>query len=346
MTIITLSEPGLQAQSWQWHLQNAVRSIEDLGRALDLDLSDVQTQFPLLVPLPYLHRMEPGNLLDPLLLQVLPREIENSATPGFVRDPLSEVNESKLAESEMASSETLPAKTKGIIQKYQGRVLLITTGACAINCRYCFRRHFPYQDFQPAQSDWDDIVERLLADTSITEVIFSGGDPLVMPDSYLKKLVLRLSLIKHIDTFRFHTRLPVVIPQRITEELTTWISDLPQKVVFVLHTNHANEIDDEVTSSLRKLKQSGVTLLNQSVLLSGVNDSAAALVNLSRKLFETDVLPYYLHLLDPVAGAAHFDVPESVGQQLIKEISGQLPGYLVPKLVREVPGENAKQMRI
>lgn len=330
MTMITLSDVGSHDQSWQWHLQHAIKSIPALASHLSVHLDDIDQDFPLLAPLPYLNRIVSGDIFDPLLLQILPRSQENESVPHYLQDPLQEGN--------------LITRTRGLIQKYNSRALVITTGACAINCRYCFRRHFPYGENNPSSADWTEIYRHLTSDSAISEVILSGGDPLILGDRQLSGIIKKIDSIETIDTIRLHTRLPVVIPQRICAELIDWVRRCHKKVVFVLHTNHANEIDDHVVDALSTLKDAGATLLNQSVLLRDVNNSAEVLISLSRKLFAAGVLPYYLHLLDPVAGAQHFEVSEVEGIDLIRQISGQLPGYLVPKLAREIPGADAKQV--
>lgn len=328
MTIITLRDDRLQTNSWQWQLKNAIRSVDKLSAALEIEIPRVPVSFPLLVPLPFVDRMAKKDPLDPLLLQVLPRDEENHDVSGYTTDPLDEMD--------------LDSGTKGLIQKYHGRVLIITTGVCGINCRYCFRRHFPYGEYQPNKDDWFSVIDHIRDDRSLNEVILSGGDPLAMKDSYLASLISSIEQIKHIDTIRLHTRMPVVIPQRICDELLEWVTASNKKMVFVLHINHPNEIDDQVADSLSRLKDANVTLLNQSVLLKNINDKAQTLIALSRRLFSIGVLPYYLHLLDPVSGAQHFDVAEETGVRLIKEITRKLPGYLVPRLAREVPGSDAK----
>ncbi|MGV0035327.1 MAG: EF-P beta-lysylation protein EpmB [Candidatus Azotimanducaceae bacterium WSBS_2022_MAG_OTU7] len=330
MPMITLSDAGSHDQSWQWHLQHAIRNIPALASYLRVQLDDIDQDFPLLAPLPYLDRVSRGDAFDPLLLQILPRSQENESGSQYLTDPLREGN--------------LITGTRGLIQKYSSRALVITTGACAINCRYCFRRHFPYGENNPSSSDWNGIYRHLASDTSLTEVILSGGDPLILGDRQLKDIITNLESIASIDTIRLHTRLPVVIPQRICPELLDWVSRCRKKVVFVLHTNHPNEIDDHVINAARALRDAGATLLNQSVLLRDINDTPEVLVKLSRQLFAAGILPYYLHLLDPVAGAQHFDVAEVEGVNLIRQISGQLPGYLVPRLAREIPGADAKQV--
>jgi len=271
--------------------------------------------------------MGPGDPTDPLLRQVLPLGEEALPAPGYVTDPLQE-------------AEHTPAR--GLIHKYAGRVLLITSPACAVNCRYCFRRHFPYGDNSPSRAQWEASLEHLRTDPSITEAILSGGDPLAASDRQLAWLVERLEAIPHLRRLRIHTRLPVVIPDRIDAALLDWLGKSRLQKVVVLHINHAQEIDPAVVDACARLKTAGVTLLNQSVLLRGVNDSVDALAALSERLFEAGVLPYYLHVLDPVAGAAHFDVPDGQARELVAGLREVLPGFLMPRLVREVPGEGSK----
>ncbi len=330
MRIINLSDHSLET-GWQSHLQNAIRNPKDLAEALGVDVEDIDTGFPLLVPEPYLSRIEVGNPRDPLLLQVLPVAAELLDRAGYSKDPVSEQSKEG---------------AKGLIQKYQGRALIVATGTCAVNCRYCFRRHYPYHTERLSREDWQALFKHLEQDTSISEVILSGGDPLMLNDRILTSVFESLNQIPHITTIRIHTRLPVVIPSRITKELLSIVQASPKKVVFVTHINHPNELDEELTSSLQTLGACGPTLLNQSVLLREVNDHADTLTELSKKLFAAGVLPYYLHLLDPVQGASHFDVAEHRGKELIKTISRKLPGYLVPKLAREVAGAPAKQVLI
>ncbi|MDG2071320.1 MAG: EF-P beta-lysylation protein EpmB [Pseudomonadales bacterium] len=310
--------------SWQWHLQHAVRDANELAKVLELDLPPVTTDFPVLVPLPYLHRIEKGNPFDPLLLQVLARPEENLVITGYTTDPVEETAQ------------------HGLIHKYRGRVLLVTTGTCAINCRYCFRRHFPYSEFQLTRNDRQHVLAYIENDPTIREVILSGGDPLIMPNRQLRELVQQLSELPQLTHLRIHTRLPIVIPQRVDDELVSWIANTRFQVTVVIHANHANELDDEVGAAMSRLRENNVTLLNQSVLLERVNNNCDALCNLSWRLSELGVLPYYLHLLDKVAGAANFDVTASDAKDLIKQMTDQMPGYLVPKLVKEVPGEPAK----
>lgn len=327
MTIIPLSENGLQTENWQWHLKNAVRDASELGRLLEVELDEVSSSFPLLVPRPFIERMARRDARDPLLLQVLTRNEEAHVVEGYVNDPLEET----------------AVASKGLLRKYRSRVLLITTPACAVNCRYCFRRHFPYSEQRPGKAGWQERLQDIGNDPSIDEVILSGGDPLVLGDDQLSELLTGISAIEHITTVRIHTRLPVVIPNRVTPGLIETLSRQRTKVVVVLHINHANEIDDAVIQASAQLREAAVTLLNQSVLLRGINDSADALINLSKKLFTAGVIPYYLHLLDPVAGAAHFDVAQERAIDIMQSMTDNLPGYLVPKLVRELPGETAKR---
>jgi EF-P beta-lysylation protein EpmB len=329
--MIPLTDTSWQTQSWQQLLKSAITEPEQLARILNIELEagykNGAAAFPLRVPWPYLARIKRGDPTDPLLLQVLPQAAEALEVPGYQLDPLQELSQS-------------PAP--GLIQKYHSRVLVVTTGACGIHCRYCFRRHFPYEDFQPDQTDWDRIFESISADTSIEEVILSGGDPLLLNDRQLAKIADRLSQIPHIRTLRLHTRLPIVIPQRIDSALLAWIRASDLNIIMVVHTNHANEIDSLVANAMAELRGAGVTLLNQSVLLRGINDRVEDLVTLSRTLFYAGILPYYLHVLDPVAGAAHFDLTEASAQALMAEVTKRLPGYLVPKLAREIPGEASK----
>lgn len=283
--------------------------------------------FPLRVPRAYVARMRPGDAADPLLRQVLPLDDEDRAVPGFSYD----------AVGDLAARDA-----PGVLHKYQGRALLIATGSCAIHCRYCFRRHFPYAEELAARNGWHDAVAAIAADASIHEVLLSGGDPLALATPKLRELTAQLVAIPHLRRLRVHTRLPVVLPERIDRELLDWLGSLPWPVVLVIHANHAREIDDSVRAALAALRGSGVTLLNQSVLLRGVNDSLPALAALSETLFAAGVAPYYLHLLDRVHGSAHFEVDEEIARGLAAGLRALLPGYLVPRLVREVAGESSK----
>ncbi|WP_263081641.1 EF-P beta-lysylation protein EpmB [Endozoicomonas sp. Mp262] len=320
-------------EGWQGALSNTVSSPEELLDLLELEHSllpdaiKADKQFALKIPRAFVSRMEKGNPYDPLLLQVLPLGKELMEVPGYSLDPL---------------GEHAQTPRNGVIHKYHGRLLLITSGACAVNCRFCFRRHFPYEDNQLGGDNWNSALEYIASDHSIKEVILSGGDPLAANDKRLARLVTALSEIPHVETLRIHTRLPLVIPQRITQEMIDWFTGSRLKPVMVIHCNHANEIDHSVETALAKLRQAGVVLLNQTVLLKGINDTTDSLVNLSHKLFQSSVMPYYLHVLDRVQGAAHFDIDEDRAVQLIKAMMIQCPGYLVPKLVREIAGNTSK----
>lgn len=336
--MITRTEPlcqdlPAQTESWQQSLANVIRDPQQLFELLELDLSQLPLaiaaaqDFPLKVPRGFAAKMEKGNWDDPLLKQVLPLGLELDYQPGFTTDPLEE-----------ATSNPCP----GLIHKYHGRVLLIVSGGCAINCRYCFRRHFPYQDNNPSRAQWQQALKYIADDKSIKEVILSGGDPLVASDRQLGELVGQIAHIPHVSRLRVHTRLPVVIPQRITEECLTWLAESRLEPVVVIHCNHPHELDGEVGKALARMANAGITLLNQSVLLRGINDNASTLITLSEKLHQHRVLPYYLHLLDSVQGAAHFDTDETHAKQLISQLMAHLPGYLVPKLVREVSNQLSK----
>ena len=332
--IIAAQQAAAQTQSaWQRQLSQAVRDPAVLCQRLGLSqawLAGAQAGhglFEICVPDAYLARIVPNDPNDPLLRQILPTGDEAAAPPGYVTDPLEEADHRPV---------------KGLIHKYANRVLLIASPACAINCRYCFRRHFPYHENSPSRAQWQEALDYLRADTTIHEAILSGGDPLAASDRQLAWLVKQLESIPHLKRLRIHTRLPVVIPDRVDESLLGWLGSTRLQKVVVLPINHANEIDQAVVDACTRLKQAGVTLLNQSVLLRGINDSVPTLAALSERLFEAGVLPYYLHVLDPVQGAAHFDVPDSEAQALIQALLEHLPGFLMPRLVREVPGKMSK----
>ncbi len=325
--------PAWQGSSWQEELSACVRDPDELIRLLHLEGSPLALaeaawrQFPLRVPRPYLNRMRPGDPEDPLLLQVLPLAAETEPTPGFIPDPLGEQQSNPV---------------RGLIHKYHGRVLLVVSPACAIHCRYCFRRHFPYDENTPSRRQWQAALDYLQADASISEVILSGGDPLAANDRQLAWLCDQLAAIPHLRRLRVHTRFPIVIPSRITDECLAWLTGTRLLTSMVVHVNHANELDGEVAAALAALRRHGVTLLNQTVLLKGINDRPEVLGALSERLYECGVLPYYLHVLDRVDGAAHFDVDEQRAVALTRDLLARLPGYLVPKLVREVAGETSK----
>ena len=314
---------------WQLELADAITSASELLHQLGLDHLDEAVSrasgFPMLVPRAFVSKMQKGNADDPLLKQILPVALEHD--PRGYTDPLGELN-----------AMTAP----GLLHKYQRRVLLLTTGACAVHCRYCFRRHFPYANAKPRRSAWQQAVEYLSRHADIDEVILSGGDPLILDNERLGQLFAALEPVPHLKWLRIHTRLPVVLPSRIDDELTASLSELRFRTMVVIHANHANELATAEADALRRLATRGITLLNQSVLLRGINDSAAALTALSKRLYENGVLPYYLHMLDPVQGAMHFEVPQQRAVRILNEMKAALPGYLVPRLVREVEGEASK----
>ena len=322
---------------WQTDMAQAITSADELVQALGLDPALIApaclaaAKFGLRVPLGYVARMRRGDPNDPLLRQVLPIAAEGDDVADFGPDPVGEQS---------------ARRAPGLLQKYRGRALLITTSACAIHCRYCFRREFPYSEQTSPNLEhatrFREALDEIAGDPSLEEIILSGGDPLSLSDSRLTALTDELAKIPHIRRLRLHTRQPVVLPSRVDAGLLAWLERLPWPVVFVLHSNHANEIDETVRAACARLKEHGATLLNQTVLLKGINDDADVLADLSRALFEAGVLPYYLHVLDRVSGAAHFDLPEARAQQLAGELSARMPGYLVPRLVREVEGAPAK----
>ena len=325
-------QPPEHRPAWQEQLSRAVRSVDELLQLLQIDpelakIRPLQSDFPLRVPHGFIQRMAKGDSRDPLLLQVLPLAREAEEVAGFERDPLDEVD-------------AMP--TPGLLHKYQGRALLTMTGACAIHCRYCFRRHFPYTDANPVTGHWQPAIKYLEQHPDISELILSGGDPLTLTDTRLHSLTEQLENLAHMRTLRIHTRLPIVLPERIDSGLLSWIKSQTLKVVFVVHCNHPNEIDHSVTAALEKLAAAGVTLLNQSVLLRDINDSAATLARLSECLFAAGVLPYYLHQMDRVKGAAHFEVGVERAREIMTRLRATLPGYLLPRLVQEIPGMPGK----
>lgn len=331
--MIPVPAPARQPARWQRLWREALREPADLLESLGLPAlaarvsTSAQGAFPLRVPAGYAARMRHGDANDPLLRQVLPLDDEERVVPGFSLD---------------AVGDGAAKGGTGVIHKYDGRALLIATGSCAIHCRYCFRRHFPYAEETAAAGNWASALDYLRGDPSVREVILSGGDPLSLSTPKLAELTEALRALPQITRLRLHTRLPIVLPERVDAEYLDWITALPWPVIVVVHANHANEIDDSVRAACAALRQRGVHLLNQTVLLRGVNDSVDALIELSEALFAAGVLPYYLHLLDRVQGTAHFEVPEAEARALRDAIHARLPGYLVPKLVREVAGEPGK----
>lgn len=308
-------------------LQTLCDYLELSPESLNFSLQAIK-QFPLRIPKSFASRIEKGNPKDPLLRQILPISAELQIHDGFSNDPVGDLQ---------------AVKQIGVLHKYHGRVLLISTGACAIHCRYCFRRNFPYNDLQLSKQQENQAIQAIAEDTTIEEVILSGGDPLVLNDARLESLFKKLNQIPTLKRIRIHTRLPIVQPERMTSQLLDIFKNSPKKIVLVVHCNHANEIDNAVAKACEKLKLANVTLLNQSVLLQGINDDAKTLCHLSEKLFEIGVLPYYLHFLDKAHGTAHFEVSKSKALEIMKEMQNSLSGYLVPKLVFEQAGQLSKQ---
>lgn len=319
--------------NWQQQLARAITEPRQLLEQLDLaadtfgDFSAASRQFSIKLPHAYLRKIRPGDDRDPLLLQIMAQSAESHEMPGFKQDPVGD----------------LPAsRAPGLLHKYPGRVLLITTGACAVHCRYCFRRHFPYAQEQAGRDQWQSALDYIRAEPSIEEVILSGGDPLVLSDERLATLIDQLQAIPHIRRLRLHSRLPVVLPDRITDRLVDILASSRFDTALVIHANHANEIAADEIRVLRRLQAAGILLLNQAVLLKGINHQPEQQQALSKALFSAGVLPYYLHLLDPVQGAAHFDVSLQQANELMDQLRASLPGFLVPRLVREIEGEQSK----
>tara|TARA_R110002072_G_scaffold157176_1_gene307748 strand:- start:312 stop:1304 length:993 start_codon:yes stop_codon:yes gene_type:complete len=325
----------MQSLSWQEQLAQAIRQPADLLEFVGLEAGSIGysqqaiAQFPVRVPYAFANRIKKNDPNDPILRQVFPYKAEDAEANGFINDPLAELNVQPL---------------KGLLQKYKSRVLSITTGACAVHCRYCFRRHYPYQESSSSNKHWQASLDLIKNDNSIEEVILSGGDPLTLSDRRLQDICSSLATIKHIKRIRFHTRLPVVLPARITTTLLKQVTDNDKSIIFVIHTNHVNELDNSVSKIIKRLQEFNILVLNQSVLLKGINDSVEALINLSERLVKDNIIPYYLHLLDPVAGAAHYDVPLDEAKKLIDEMQARVSGYLVPKLVKEEIGASSKTL--
>lgn len=331
--MITANSPSAQPKSWQVLWREAVRDPRELLEMLDLphlaeQISDMAaSQFPMRVPAGFIAKMRRADPDDPLLRQILPVIDEDRIAEGFSFDAVGDF---------AAKGGT------GVIHKYHARALLITTGSCAVHCRYCFRRHFPYAEETAASRHWSEAIAYLKSDTSITELILSGGDPLSLSTAKLKELTEQLAGLPHIRRLRIHTRLPVVLPERVDEELLSWINGLRWPLAVVIHANHANELGPDVAQAVAKFKREDVTVLNQAVLLKGVNDSIHEQIRLSEQLFDIGVLPYYLHQLDKVQGAAHFQIDDQEARDIHAGLLDALPGYLVPKLVREIPGNASK----
>ena len=335
MLINPVSQPINLHSDWKTELSHCVNSIDELLNQLGLKAEDLNateqaaTEFSIKVPQSFVQLMEYGNPNDPLLKQVLPITSELEVDNNFSTDPVDE-----------SSFNPVP----GIVHKYRNRVLMIISPNCAINCRYCFRRHFPYDENRQSKQQWLKALDYLKTKPEINEVIFSGGDPLAANDHFLRWLTAEIESIQHIKRLRIHTRLPVVIPSRVDDQLLNWLGNTRLKPTLVLHINHANEINEALRQGVNRLKKSGITVLNQSVLLKGINDNSDQLISLSEKLFDAGIMPYYLHMLDPVQGASHFDVSMDRAVEIFRQIQTELPGFLVPKLVQERAGERSKSL--
>ena len=325
--------PPRPLADWRQLWRESLRDPRELLSLLGLDdlasrVSDAAAaQFPMRVPRGFAARMRPGDRHDPLLRQVLPLDDEDHIVPGFDLD---------------AVGDGPALAATGVIHKYQGRALLVATGSCAVHCRYCFRRHFDYAADTAASHGWQDAIAWLRSDPGISELLLSGGDPLSLSTAKLAELTDAIRDLPGLRRIRLHTRLPIVLPERVDAGLLAWMADLPWPVTVVVHANHPNEMDACVDAALARLRGTGAVLLNQAVLLRGVNDRVEVLAELSERLFDAGVLPYYLHQLDRVAGAAHFEVDEAHARRLHSALQSLLPGYLVPRLVREIPGASSK----
>lgn len=317
--------------NWQTSLAQGLNDPKSLlaylGHESNYGSHDADAQFRTKVPRHFANKMAREDLNCPLLKQVLPIAHELMQSPGFVSDPLKEARFNRMP---------------GLLHKYQSRVLVTLAGSCAVNCRYCFRRHFSYKDNQINLLQWQNIVDYIQEHQRLEEVIFSGGDPLMVKNERLNQYLTSLQTLSHITTIRFHTRLPIVLPERIDKGFVELVDQTEKQVVMVVHANHPQELCKDTLTAFHQLKKAGVTLLNQSVLLAGINDSVDTLKQLSQKLFEQGVLPYYLHLPDKVSGTAHFDVSLEKAKQLHQDLQAEVSGYLVPKLVQEVAGEKHK----
>ena len=320
---------------WQRELAQSVRDPAELCRLAGLPSTAAEAAvqaangLPILVPRPYLARIRSGDIGDPLLLQVLPRSAELAQVSGFTPDPLGEF-------AVLCSA--------GLLWKYQNRILILATTSCAVHCRFCFRRHFLFDYHLKSPPKWDEAYCLIAAEPSIHELILSGGDPLMLTDDLLSRIIEKYAQIPHLRRLRIHTRLPVVIPQRVCDELISWIKGTRLSSLVVVHVNHPNEIDAEVADAFARLIDAGIPVLSQGVLLAGINDNLEVLAELYERLIDLRVMPYYLHQLDPVAGAAHFEVPIEKGKELIAQLRKKLPGYAVPRYVRETLGGASKEI--
>lgn len=331
--IVTLNTPS--REDWLVQLADVITDPDELLRVLNIDADEkllagreAKRLFALRVPRAFAARMKKGDPDDPLLRQVLTAREEFVAAPGYSTDPLEEQH----------------SVVPGLLHKYRNRALLLVKGGCAVNCRYCFRRHFPYAENQGNKRNWQLALDYIAVHSELDEIIFSGGDPLMAKDHELDWLLEQLEAIPHIKRLRIHSRLPIVIPARITETLVARFAQSSLQILLVNHINHAQEIDDTFRTAMTKLRQAGITLLNQSVLLRGVNDNARTLADLSNALFDAGVMPYYLHVLDKVQGAAHFMVSDSEAREIMHELLTLISGYMVPKLAREIGGEPSKTL--
>jgi len=327
---LTTISPSTTKSDWKKQLAEAISSPTELLQQLELEhlldsRIDINPNFHLRVPQAYMQKIKKGDPNDPLLLQILPTLAENAETGDI--DPVGDLN-------------AMPSP--GLLHKYHGRALIITTAACAIHCRYCFRRHFPYSDAQALSSQWPATLEYLKQHPEIKEVILSGGDPLVLDDNKLAAMCHDLETIPHLKWLRIHTRLPVVLPSRITASLLEWMQLSRFRITMVIHANHANELGDDEMIALQTLQNANITLLNQSVLLRNINDNTSTLIDLSQRLHDCAVVPYYLHMLDPVKGGLHFNVTREKAREIVDNMRVKLPGYLVPRLVIEEKGGSSK----
>ncbi len=333
----TLAAPSGDASTprWQRLLGEAIRDVDALWTLLGLPpaaLAGARSAakgFPLLVPHGFAALMRPGDLSDPLLRQVLPLGEELTDPPGYTADPLHESG---------------CGSAPGLLSKYRGRALLVTTGACAVHCRYCFRRHYPYDELPRGARWWTPALSAIAGDPDCHELILSGGDPLTLPDSQLAALVRDAAAIPHLARLRVHTRLPIVLPERVVPGLLDALTGTRLTCAVVIHANHAQELSPAVAMACAQLRGADCTLLNQSVLLAGINDDVDTLAALSERLTAMHVVPYYLHQLDRVSGAAHFAVSDERAGELHRQLHARLPGWLVPRLVREVPGAPGKTL--